>query len=130
MNPDDWRDRVGRHLEHRRQVLGYSSRYQVADGIPVSESWVRQMESGEVRRNDGSVTTPNPRGNKVLAYLDRLGWPPDAIDRLLAGAPPDALTELGPADEEGSPPWDEILQGQREISDRLERLAELLERDA
>jgi ribosome-binding protein aMBF1 (putative translation factor) len=75
MTPDQWRERVGQHLERRREHLGYSSRYQIADGIPVSESWVRQIESGEVRRNDGTITTPNPRGNKLRAYLERLDWP-------------------------------------------------------
>lgn len=128
MTPEDWRQRVGRHLERRRETLGYSSRYQVADGIPVSESWVRQMESGEVRRNDGTVTTPNPRGNKLHAYLDRLGWPPDAIDRLLGGEPPDSLA--APTTHDGAPPWQELLDGQRAISERLERLADLLERGA
>lgn len=120
VEPSEWRERVGRHLEARRLGLGYSSRYQICENVDLSEPWVRQMETGVVKRNDGTVAVPNPRGNKVHTYTKQLGWKPDAIDRLLAGDEPVELID------EPAAPWDELLAGQREINAALRDLRDEL----
>jgi hypothetical protein len=122
VEPTEWRERVGQYLEARRLELGYSSRYQICEDVDLSEPWVRQMETGTVKRNDGSVTVPNPRGNKVHAYTRRLRWEPDAVDRLLAGEAPKEL------DDEPTPPWEELLEGQRELNVALREVRDELRR--
>ncbi len=96
MQSDQWREQVGRPLEERRLSRGFSSRYQICDGVDLSESWVRQMESGEVKRNDGEIVAPNPRGNKVMILMEQLAWPSDAIDQLLEGTAPEDLPDVEP----------------------------------
>lgn len=98
VTPDEWREHIGRHIEARRLERGFSSRYQLEaasqgrdDLADISESWIRQMETGRVRRHDGTEVAPNPRGNKVLTLLEFLGWKKDALDALAAGADPDSV---------------------------------------
>lgn len=84
MTPEEWRERVGQHLESRREEMGYGSRRAAAEGIDVSEPWIREIETGVTHRDEG----PNPTKTKVWAYMDRLRWPRNAIERLLGGEDP------------------------------------------
>lgn len=134
VTPHEWRDRVGRHLQHQRKAAGFSSRYQVEaaskmreDIAVVSESWVRQVETGTTRRNDGTVVAPNPRGNKLLAYLVLIGWPGDAIERLLNREDPSMLANHDRGEDR--PPWEELIAGQREINEVLREVRDEMRRE-
>lgn len=71
------------------------------------------------------------RSDSRRRLTDLFEWPPDAFERIARGEDP-----APPPPDGGAPPWDQLLAGQREIVSeqqalriRLERLAELLERD-
>ncbi len=86
----------------------------------VGESTYRQFESG---RAEG-ISDRTARGAAVA-----LSWPKEAVQRLLGGEDPATFPDVDHDDEERPPPWEQLLEGQQRISDRLERLAEILERD-
>lgn len=63
------------------------------------------------------------RRQTLSAISVGLDWPPDALQRLQAGADPASLE--GEPNE--APPWEELLEGQRRVTEALERLAAKLE---
>lgn len=93
---DEWA-RVGAAVRERREGLGLTQ-LQLATQAGVSESMVRVLETA--RRT-------SYRGGNLRAIARALNWPDDAIDRVLAGRPPDE--RLSPPDE-------------RPLTDRLEAL--------
>lgn len=64
------------------------------------------------------------RSDSRRRLTDLFGWPPDAFDRIARGEEP-----APPPPSDKAVPWEELLAGQRELSERLEHLAALLERD-
>lgn len=64
------------------------------------------------------------RPQTLTAISVGLDWPSDAIARLRRG---EALDGLAPSEE--VPPWEELLEGQRRVTEALERLADRLEGD-
>lgn len=93
---DEWA-RVGAAVRERREGLGLTQ-LELATQAGVSESMVRVLETA--RR-------ANYRAGNLRAIARVLQWPDDAIDRVLAGRPPDE--RLSPPDE-------------RPLTDRLEAL--------
>lgn len=65
------------------------------------------------------------RSDSRRRLTDLLGWAPDAFDRIARGEEP--TPPAAPGDQ--AAPWEELLAGQRDLSERLEQLAALLERD-
>lgn len=63
------------------------------------------------------------RRQTLAAISVGLDWPPDGIQRLQAGADPADLI----VEDRTAPPWEELLEGQRRITEALERLADLLD---
>lgn len=117
---------VGRIFRDRRNDLGLTQQQVVEIAEThfghkvVGESTYRQFESGRA----DNISDRTARGAAVA-----LSWPKDAVRRLQAGEDPAAFPHVDHADEEDAPPWDQLLAGQRELSDRLEQIAALLERD-
>lgn len=62
----------------------------------------------------------------TLAKISKaLRRPPDALSRIRDGADPGEFPRGD--DDEAPPPWEELLEGQRQITETLERLADALE---
>lgn len=115
-----WNEVVTLAKERRATLL--RSQQQVADTAnarlgpkSLSEPTVRVFERGE---------QSNFRARTLAALATGLDWPPDAIMRLREGADP---TELTPTADGTAPPWDELLEGQRRVTEALERLAARIE---
>lgn len=111
---------VVRLAKARRSKL-VRSQQQVADTAnarlgpkSLSEPTVRVFERGE---------QTSFRPSTLAAISVGLDWPPDALIRLRDGEDPAALD---PAEGE-APPWEELLEGQRRITEALERLADRIE---
>ena len=64
------------------------------------------------------------RRQTLSAISVGLDWPPDALQRLQAGDDPASLETASTAE---APPWEELLEGQRRVTEALERLADRLE---
>lgn len=105
---------VGHAVRRRRESLGLTQ-----EGCGVSSSLVKQIEKGEAP-GEG-------RGSTRSKFMRALRWPPDALERLAAGADPHSLEQPGDPPISETPPWEDLLAGQRKITEALERLAEQLE---
>lgn len=65
------------------------------------------------------------RGQTLTAISVGLDWPRDALQRLQTSTvDPEDLAVLP---TEVAPPWEELLDGQRQLTELVERLADLLE---
>jgi hypothetical protein len=93
MDPEEWRDRVGQHVERRRREL-FKSRRAAAAGSGISEIVWRQIESGRRQLAPGIVIAPNPEPETRDAVCKRLKWSIDSIDRLLEGKAPAEVEEV------------------------------------
>ena len=88
VTPEEWRHQVGVHIETQR---GRLSIRQAARRAGISEGLWRQIESGSRPRGRGEYETVNPKPYTRAQVAKAIGWPDDAIDRLLAGEPPSRL---------------------------------------
>lgn len=109
MDPDAWK-RLGDLVRRRRQQLGMSQ----GQKPPSAATW---------RKVENAIDHPYAE-RTVLAICDALHWEPESFDQILAGGEPTETVE----DASAAPPWEQLLAGQRELSDRLEQIAALLER--
>lgn len=106
---------VGKIVMMRRRSLGLSQ-----EGVPgVSDSLIRQIEDG---------TAPERgRGGKRQRFMEVLGWPPDALARLEAGADPESL--VGPLpDPNGSELRDLLGVGGQIVQDELDEIKARLDK--
>lgn len=111
---DAW-ERLGEAVRQRRNEL------QLRQGqLPPSSATWRKVEY---------AIDPPYSPQTVSAICAALRWTHDSFDRILAGDAPIVTDDTGEV-----APWDELLAGQRqltaaqrEITERLDRLAHLLE---
>ena len=82
---NEWRERVGVELEHRRIRFGYISRRSAAKAAGISEASWRQLESGKRQLPDGSILPPNPTLRTRMAVTELLLWPENIFDSFLKG---------------------------------------------
>lgn len=86
MSPEQWREKIGQHVEARRNELRISVKT-AADRAGVSPTLWRWVESGTQKRG-GHELPPNPKPETLGAIATALRWPPEALDNLAAGQPP------------------------------------------
>jgi transcriptional regulator with XRE-family HTH domain len=98
VTPEEWRVRVGAHVEARR---GRPSIRQTAERAGISEGLWRQIESGRRPLRRGEVETVNPKPDTRARVCRALNWTPDSIDRLLAGLEPIAVSRQSDDAENG-----------------------------
>jgi hypothetical protein len=84
VSPEEWRERIGRHIEARREGLRLSRRAAAARA-GFSEGQWRQMESGIRTVAKDHFVTVNPRPSTRAEASVALGWTEDSIDRLERG---------------------------------------------
>lgn len=101
MGVDEWRERVGRHIEERRQKLGFKSMRRAAALSGISESTWRQLESGRRQLARNIVQAPSPGPETRLAVSRALFWEGDGIVDLLEGRQPNVKRRsIGEVDSE------------------------------
>lgn len=100
-------------MRRRREALGLTQ-----EGCGVSSSLVKNIEAGKAPGGG--------RGATRARFMRALRWPADALERLAAG---EDVSDLGNGADalEDAPPWEELLEGQRRVTEALERLADRLE---
>lgn len=109
-------------VRERRQQLGRSQQgvveraNEVLGPKSLSEPSVRVFEKAG---RDGY------RQQTLTAIAVGVDWPADAIERLRSGENP--LTIGGGETPASAPPWEELLESQRRVTEALERLADKLE---
>lgn len=117
---DEW---IGELITRRYEALGMTQA-DAARAAGLSDTTMREIERGDIRR----------RRPKTLHDVSvAMRWPPDALARMLSGEPAEEIGLPLGADltaSHGPPPWEELLAGQRRLSERLEQIAALLEREA
>lgn len=101
VTPEEWRDRVGQHVEARRTRM-FKSRRAAAEGSGVSEIVWRQVESGRRQLDADYIVAPNPNATTRGAIARRLKWPENALDELLAGRTPGELHHITGMDSGGA----------------------------
>lgn len=100
MSPEEWKERVGQHVQLRRMGRGFPSVRAAADPMPdLSEGAWRPVETG--RQGNGEVANPTLATQHAIAR--RLRWPLDFVQRLLSGEDPkdfpDTPESLEPASD-------------------------------
>lgn len=92
VTPEQWRQRVGRHVEHHR---GREAVRAIAKRAGVSEGLWRQVESGRRVLAKGVVRTVSPKPETAAMISRALGWTETGIDDLLEGRGPTLVTRDG-----------------------------------
>ena len=83
-------ERLGHHIVSRRVALGFRSRTDLANRLPVTVRTLADIEHGVRKASAGTY-----------AILENtLGWAPGSIDTILAGGEP---TEVAPTPHKSSP---------------------------
>lgn len=113
-------EEVAALVRARRGQLGRSQQGVVDRAVEVLGA--RALSEPSVRVFE-SAGRSNYRPQTLAAIAVGLDWPTDAITRLCEGADPAEL-ETAAGDP---PPWEELLDGQRRITEALERLADRIE---
>lgn len=112
-------DEVAAIARQRRGELGRSQQGVVERAVEVLGPKALSEPSVRVFEKAGRDSY---RPRTLAAISVGLDWPTDAIARLRDGIDPAELEVTGEA-----PPWDELLDGQRQVTVALERLADLIE---
>lgn len=99
-------------VEKRRRDRGLSPGG-FADAAGLTPQGLAPVRAGQRKRYEDKT---------IVGVAKALAWSMDWYDRLVAGQFPDEVDDRGE-----KAPWEELLAQQREISEKLERIADLLE---
>lgn len=92
MTPEQWREKVGRPLQARREPI-FKSMRQASKAAGFTEGVWRQLESGKRQLAPGVVVSPSPAPETRAAVARVMQWEEGWLDALLAGRQPRTLHE-------------------------------------